>query len=311
MRVIFWGTPQAAAPSLEAFVAADDVEVLAVVTNPDRPAGRGHKLRPSPVKAAALAAGLEVWQPNRPRELADRLAQADADVSAVVAFGAILPADVLATARHGFVNLHFSLLPAWRGAAPVPHALLAGDQEAGVTCFVLDPGMDTGPVLTRRATAVGAEESAGELVARLADLGAPVLVEAVRGLIAGSITPVPQDHEQATLAPKIHPDDAALDWTQPAAVLHRTVRAYQPLPGAHTTHGGQRLKVHGARVTGDRGAPGTVVRLDETGPVVATGQGGLLLVEVQPAGRPRMAGPDFVNGYRPLGTRLGGPPEGG
>lgn len=306
MRVVFWGTPQAAVPALRALAGASGVEVVAVVTNPDRPAGRGHEARPPPVKVAATAAGIEAWQPARPRDVTERLLAADADVCAVVAYGAILPADVLGAARHGFVNLHFSLLPAWRGAAPVPHALLAGDQATGVTCFVLDEGMDTGPVLTTATTRIGAGEDAGQLVARLAELGAPVLVDAVRGLVDGTLTPRPQNHELATYAPKIHPDDARLDWTQPAERLARAVRAFQPAPGAHTTLRERRLKVHRARAVGGGGAPGEVVGAGHAGPVVACGAGALRLEEVQPSGKPRMSGRDFVNGYQPLGQLLGG-----
>ena len=307
MRIVFWGTPQPAVPSLEAFVAADDVEVVAVVTNPDRPAGRGHKLQPSPVKKAALAAGLDVWQPAKPSELIDDLLAADVDACAVVAYGAILPPKVLQVPAHGFVNLHFSLLPRWRGAAPVNHALLAGDERMGVTCFVLDAGMDTGPVLSMSETDVQPDETAGDLVARLADLGGPVLVNAVRGLVAGTLEPKEQDHDRATLAPKISPADARIDWGRPAADIERAVRAYQPMPGAHTTLHSERLKVHRSEPAGDgdRAAPGTVVHADADGPVVACGDGALRLTQVQPAGKPRMAGGDFVNGYRPQGAVLG------
>jgi methionyl-tRNA formyltransferase len=291
---------------LRALVDAGDVEVVAAVTNPDRPAGRGHQLRPPPVKVAATAAGIEVWQPAAPRDVADLLRAADADACAVVAYGAILPADVLGAVRHGFVNLHFSLLPAWRGAAPVPHALLAGDQTTGVTCFVLDERMDTGPLLTTASTPVRAGEDAGQLVARLAELGAPVLVDAVRGLVDGTLTPQPQNHDLATYAPKIRPDDARLDWTEPAERLARAVRAFQPSPGAHTSMRERRLKVHRASAVGGGGAPGQVVGADDAGAVVACGAGALRLEEVQPAGKPRMTGGDFVNGYQPLGQVLGG-----
>jgi methionyl-tRNA formyltransferase len=305
MRIAFLGTPEAAVPSLAALLAADGVEVAAVVTNPDRPSGRGYKLTPPPVKVLATEAGLPVWQPEKPREVLSRLQALRLDAAAVVAYGALLPEDVLAAGGRGFVNLHFSLLPAWRGAAPVQAALLAGDAETGISCFVLEKGMDTGPVLTAARTPVGAEETAGELTARLAQLGAPVLVAAVGGRGDGTLTPRPQDHARATLAPKVTPEQARLDWSRPAAELARAVRAFNPVPGAHTMLEGQRLKVHRARVTdAEAGAPGEVVRLDDDGPVVATGEGGLALTEVQPAGRPRMPGPAFVNGYHPLGRTL-------
>lgn len=309
MRVAFFGTPQPAVPALEALVAAPDIDVACVVTNPDRPAGRGQQPAPPPVKAIAEWAGLVVWQPERPREVIRGLDALELDAAAVVAYGALLPADVLGTARHGFVNLHFSLLPAWRGAAPVTHSILHGDAETGVTCFLLDEGMDTGPVLVAEPTAVGEQETAGELTTRLAELGAPLLVDALHGLVAGRLTPTPQEHDNASYAPKIAPEDAELDWTRPAVELSRAVRAFNPVPGAYTELGGARLKIHRARVldseaeTGDE--PGTVVGTDERAPVVACGRGTLRLDEVQPAGKARMPGSAFANGYRPVGDRLG------
>lgn len=304
MRVVFFGTPEAAVPSLRAFLTAPGVEVAAVVTNPDRPSGRGHRLTPPPVKALAERAGVPVWQPAKPGEILDDLAALEVDACAVVAYGSLLPRSLLDAGGRGFVNLHFSLLPAWRGAAPVQAALLAGDKVTGVTCFVLEAGMDTGPVLASAATAIGPDETAGELVARLADLGAPVLVDAVSALVDGLVKPVAQDHERATYAPKIGPEDARLDWSRDAAALARAVRAFNPVPGAHTTFRGDRLKVHRARQADAAGVPGAVVTLADDGPVVACGTGALTLTEVQPAGRPRMAGPDFANGYRPLGEHL-------
>lgn len=299
----FLGTPAAAVPALRAFVAAADMTVAAVVTNPDRPAGRGHRLTPPPVKVVAEEAGLAVWQPDKPREILDDLAALAVDACAVVAYGSLLPADVLAAGGAGFVNLHFSLLPAWRGAAPVAHSLLHGDTETGVSCFVLEVGMDTGPVLLTERTAIRDGETAGELTARLAEIGAPLLVAAVRGLVGGSLRRQAQDHDRATYAPKIGAEDARLDWSRPAGVLADAVRAYNPMPGAHTTYQGQRLKVHRATAVDGSGAPG-VVAVGADGPVVACGQDALRLDEVQPAGRPRMAGRDFANGYHPDGHRL-------
>lgn len=307
VRVAFFGTPDAAVPSLSALLDDPRVAVELVVTNPDRPSGRGHAVTAPPVRTVADDAGVPVRQPTKIGEVRDELAALRPDVCAVVAYGKILPADVLAVARHGFVNLHFSLLPAHRGAAPVPAAILAGDRVTGVTCFVLDEGMDTGPVLVTRETAVGPTETAGELVDRLAVLGAPLLVDAVVGLVDGTLTPRPQDDARATYAPKIAPADAEIDWTMPAERLDRQVRAYQPVPGAHTTFAGDRLKVHRARIVPGDGPAGTVVAVDDrTGaPVVACGVEALRLDEVQPAGRRRMSGADFVNGYQPLGETLG------
>ena len=306
MRIAFFGTPDAAVPSLEAFLADDGVDVAAVVTNPDRPSGRGHKLQPPPVKVAASAAGVTVLQPDRPREILDELRNLELDACAVVAYGSLLPTDVLEAGGRGFVNLHFSLLPAWRGAAPVQHSILAGDGRTGVTCFVLEAGMDTGPVLLTAETGIEPSETAGELVARLAVMGAPVLVNAVRGLVDGSLTPMPQDHDRATLAPKITPDDARVDWTGEALSVINAVRAFNPMPGAWTTLRGDRVKVHRVAAAEDdvAGEPGLVSAGDARGPVVACGSGGVVLLEVQPAGKPRMAGADFANGYRPVGERL-------
>lgn len=313
-RICFFGTPAAAVPALEACIADDRLEIVRVVTNPDRPSGRGHRLTPSPVKVAASAAGLEVWQPARPKTIGAELAALDLDACAIVAYGALLPADVLAAGGAGFVNLHFSLLPAWRGAAPVTHTLLAGDTETGVSCFVLDEGMDTGPVLTERRTPVGEEETAGALTERLAVLGAGALVDAVVGLVAGTLTPQPQPEQGASYAPKVTPEDARLDWTQPAGSLARAVRAFNPMPGAHTTLAAGRLKVHRAAVVpagpptpgGQR--PGTVTALDaDTGaPIVRCGHDTLRLDTVQPAGKQAMSGAAFAHGYRPLGEVLGG-----
>jgi methionyl-tRNA formyltransferase len=310
VRIAFFGTPEPAVPSLEALLADAEVDLAAVVSNPDRPRGRGHKLAASPVKAAALAAGVPVWQPARAREILQELRALEVDACAVVAYGSILPPDVLAAGGRGFVNLHFSLLPAWRGAAPVQHSLLAGDEVTGVSCFVLDEGMDTGPVLCTRAVPIAAGETAGELVTRLSRLGAPLLVEAVKGVVTGTLVAQPQDHGRATYAPKISPEQAALDWTRDASGLERAVRAFNPVPGAHTELDGTRLKIHRSQVVPLRQAPekvppGTVVRLDADGPVVACGRDALRLEEVQPAGRPRMSGGAFANGYRPAGRRLG------
>jgi methionyl-tRNA formyltransferase len=307
VRIAFFGTPAPAVPALEALLADPRVDVPLVVTNPDRPRGRGHELAAPPVKEVALRAGLQVAQPSKAAEVLDQLAAAAVDASAVVAFGQILPKRLLAVPRHGFVNLHFSLLPAWRGAAPVPATILHGDRETGVTCFVLDEGMDTGPVLLTRRTQVGPTETAGELVSRLAVMGAPLLVEAVTGLVDGTLAPTPQDDAAATYAPKVSPQDAQIDWTAPAELVERSVRAYQPVPGAHTAFAGARLKIHTARIVPGQDDPGMVIAIDDrTGaPVVACGREALRLDEVQPAGKRRMSGAAFANGYQPLGERLG------
>lgn len=309
MRIVFLGTPHVAVPSLRALAAADDVEIAAVVTNPDRPRGRSREPRPPPVKVAAGDLGLTVWQPQRPAEIVDDLAALGLDAGAVVAYGAILRPEVLATAGHGLVNLHFSLLPRWRGAAPVQHAIRAGDEVTGLTTFVLDEGMDTGPILEQREVPIGPDETAGELLERLAELGAPQLVRGVRRLAAGD-RPRPQPDEGVTLAPKIDRDDVAIDWSGGARDVVNLVRSANPSPGAHTTFRGRSLKVWRARTagtTGSNGEPGTVVGTDDDGPVVRAGDGVVVLTEVQPAGKAAMDGTSFVNGYQPeAGERLGG-----
>lgn len=306
MRVVFMGTPEVAVPSLQALLDADDVEVVAVVTNPDRARGRSKRPQPPPVKVAAEAAGIEVWQPGKAREMLDDLRAAAPDACAVVAYGALLPADVLEAGGAGFVNLHFSLLPRWRGAAPVQHALRAGDTTTGVTTFVLDEGMDTGPILRQVEVDVDPDESAGELLDRLAELGGPVLVDSLRDLVGG-VTPQPQADDGATLAPKITPDDVALDLSAPARQVADLVRSASPAPGAHTTIDGRRFKVYRAVPTdGPGGAPGELVAFEDDGPVVACGQGHVRLEVVQPEGKARMDAAAWVNGYRPaLHTRLG------
>ncbi|MDX1657868.1 MAG: methionyl-tRNA formyltransferase [Nitriliruptorales bacterium] len=306
-RIAFWGTPEVAVPALEGFVRAPDFEVAAVVTNPDRPKGRSRTPVAPPVKEAALRHDLEVWQPERPREILDRLRALDLDASAVVAYGAILPADVLAASGAGFVNLHFSLLPRWRGAAPVQHAIRAGDSTTGVTTFVLDEGMDTGPILEQEEVRIRPDETAGDLLHRLAEIGAPILVDSLRRWLDG-MEPVPQPTEGATIASKIDRDDVAIDWEASADEVANLVRSANPAPGAHTSFRGDPLKVWGATPMPDAtaDAPGTVVRTESDGPVIATGEGAVRLDEVQPAGKSRMRGGDFVNGYQPdVGERLG------
>jgi methionyl-tRNA formyltransferase len=313
MRIAFLGTPEVAVPSLDALVAAEDIEVAVVLCNPDRPKGRSRTPVPPPVKVAAEQHGIEVWQPAKPREVLEPFRALQVDACAVVAYGALLPVDVLAAGGAGFVNLHFSLLPRWRGAAPVQHALRAGDPTSGVTTFVLDEGMDTGPVLRRVEVPIRPDEGAGALLARLAEVGAPVLVESLRALHAGEV-PVAQPSEGATLAPKIHPEDVALDLHRPAAELANLVRSADPAPGAHTSFRGARLKVFRARPVTDAdeaddgAAPGTVLATDREGILIACGEDALLLTEVQPAGKPRMAAGAYANGARiDVGERFGTP----
>jgi methionyl-tRNA formyltransferase len=316
VRIVFLGTPEVAVPALEALVAADDVEIVAVITNPDRPKGRSKQPVPPPVKVAAEAHGLPVWQPVKPIEVVDDLAALDVDACAIVAYGALLPRRVLDAGGRGFVNLHFSLLPRWRGAAPVQHAIRAGDSVTGVTCFVLDEGMDTGPVLAAEEVQIARDDTSGSLLARLADVGAPVLLDALRQLVGGT-PPVPQPEEGATLAPKITPEDTVIDWSASAVAITDLVRSADPAPGAHTIFRGKRLKVWSVRpvdpvqdgADGPAAAaatPGEVVAVGKRAAVVACADGAVELLAVQPEGKGRVDGAAFVNGQRPeLGERLG------
>lgn len=313
VRIAFLGTPGVAVPPLQRLAGDDRVEVEVVITNPDRPRGRSGSPRPPAVKVAATELGIDVWQPERPAEVVDDLRALDLDAAAVVAYGALLRPEVLDSTAHGFVNLHYSLLPRWRGAAPVQHAIAAGDDVTGLTTFVLDEGMDTGPVLLTREVEIGADATSGDLFDELNALGADALVESVVGLVDGSLTPQPQDDAGATLAPKISTEDVRIDWTRRADEVSALVRSANPRPGAHTTWRGERCKVWLAlvadAVTGSAAAgaaPGEVVDTTDDGPVVACGRGAVVLHVVQPANRPRQSGRDFVNGQQPDdGERFG------
>lgn len=296
------GTPDFAVPSLDALVEAG-LAPVAVVTVPDKPAGRGMKLQTSAVKQAAERHGLPVLQPEGLRDpafVADLQALAP-DVIAVVAFR-ILPPEVYGTARLGAFNLHGSLLPAYRGAAPIARALMDGVAETGITTFLLKPSVDTGDVILRVATPVGPDETAGDVHDRLAEVGADAVVETVRRLAAGTAAPEAQDDERASPAPKLSREVARMDWAQPARRVHDHVRALSPFPGAWTTWRGETLKVLRTVVdaeTGDVGAPGEIVRADG-GPagalVVACAHGAVRLVEVQREGRKRMPASAFLAG---------------
>ena len=284
-------------PSLRALLASD-IDVPLVVTNPDRPAGRKLELHAPPVKEAAMQAGVEVIQPDKARdpEFQERIREARPDVAAVVAYGKILPVDLLSIPRLGFVNLHFSLLPAYRGAAPVQRAVMDGVAETGATIMLLTEGMDEGPILAMEPTRVGANETAGELGARLARDGAPLLVRTLRAYEAGEVRPREQDHALASYAPKITTDEARVDWARPAQRIHDLVRGLNPAPGAWTTFRGTRLKVLRTEVASDGGGrPGEVL----ADGLVAAGEGALRLVEVKPAGKRAMTAEEMFRGLRP------------
>lgn len=302
MKIGFAGTPAFAAHVLQALVDAGTTIPL-VLTQPDRPRGRGQQVAASPVKELAERHALPVLQPATLATDAAReeLEAHDLDVLVVAAYGLILPAAVLRWPRHGCVNVHASLLPRWRGAAPIQRALLAGDTETGITLMQMDAGLDTGPMLDVVRLSIDARETAGSLELQLAALGARMLVAWLRRLAAGnSGTPTPQPTSGATYASKIRKDEASIDWTAPAEAIDRHVRAFDPAPGAATLWSGAGVKVWRARPAATRpppaGAPGTVLATDAAAIVVACGDGALALAELQPAGGRRMSAAAFAAG---------------
>lgn len=316
LRVAFMGTPDFALPTLEAVIAAGHT-VVGVVTRPDRPAGRGRAIRQSPVKLTAQAFGLPVWQGEglEPKvKLAGLLREWEADVALVVAYGVILPADALAGPRLGCINLHASLLPDYRGPAPIQRVIMDGRSVTGVTVMRMDAGVDTGDIIAQREVPIGANDDAGSLHDRLATAGAGLIVHALDLLATGRAAPRPQPTGRFRPAPRLVAADEAIDWRRPAAEIDRQVRALAPVPGAFTSFGGKRVKILAvkpespdvadpavpapAAVAAGERLPGQVIGLDRGAPIVAAGAGVLVLRVLQPAGGARMVGPDFVNGYR-------------
>lgn len=297
MRIVFFGTPEFAVPSLRALL-RERFTIAGVVTQPDKPQGRSHStLVPPPVKQLAEAEGLPVLQPVRP--VGDlflaALRRLEPDLGIVVAYGHILRREVLTLPPRGMINVHASLLPRFRGAAPVQHAILSGDRETGVSIMQLEEGMDSGPVIHRAATPIGPSETAGELAERLAELGASALVEALSLLTAGLARPYPQDAASATYAPKIDRESARLRWQRDAPALARQVRAFDPAPGAWTTLRDSPLKLFSAEPAAGGGEPGVVISAGER-LVVACGGGVLSVAEVQPSGRTRLPVDAWVRG---------------
>ena len=307
-RLVFMGTPDFAVPLVEA--CSQLGELVAVVTQPDRPKGRGNDLAAPPVKQWAQAQGIPVWQPVKVKtgEFEAQLRAAQADVAVVAAYGRILPPGVLAAPRLGCLNLHASLLPKLRGAAPIQWAVAHGESETGVCLMQMEAGLDTGPVLARRALPILATDTGGSLHDRLSVLGRALLEAELPRFLRGELTPVAQEHAQHTLAPIIEKEQGRLDWARPAAELERRVRAFDPWPGTFTRLEGKHLKVLRADlVAGKAGAPpGIVIGADAQGLVVACGEGALQVTELQLEGRRRMSAGDFVAGQRlALGTALG------
>ena len=331
MKVIFFGTPQFSVPTLERLLNRSEFEVLGVVTQPDKRRGRGKKVTPSPVKALAIARNLPVWQPKRLKkapETLDRLRLAGAEVFVVVAYGQILSTDVLEMPDRGCVNVHGSILPKYRGAAPIQWCLVRGESVTGITTMLMDPGMDTGPMLEKVLTPIGLLDNADDLARRLADLGGDLLVDTLLKLDRGTLEPVAQDDAQATYAPLIRKDDYRLDWSRPAIEVHNRVRGFypnctvtfreQPLKVIATAPLGSpywsqlpeeiaRLEREWETLSSQTAQPGEVVRVaKKLGAIVQTGDGLLLLRELQLAGKKAQSGWDFANGTRlEAGERFG------
>lgn len=315
MNIIFAGTPDFAAVHLQALLDSDHT-VIAVYTQPDRPAGRGKKLLASPVKQLALSHDIPVYQPQSLRDQADQeeLAALGADIMVVVAYGLILPQAVLDTPRLGCINVHASLLPRWRGAAPIQRAVEAGDSHSGVAIMQMEAGLDTGPVLVERRCDITERDTGGSLHDKLAELGGPALIEALAQLASGVAKPVTQDDATANYANKISKEEARIDWQRPAQELQRQIRAFNPFPVCWTTYseskGEQRLRIYSASL--ERGChsdtPGTILASDDEGILVACGREALRLQVLQLPGKKALPTAEILKGYRALftpGTQLG------
>ena len=301
MRVVFAGTPEPAVPSLQALLDSHH-DVIAVVTRPDAPSGRGRTLTASPIAELAARHGIETLKPARPSEpeFMARLSELAPDCCPVVAYGALIPQSVLDIPRIGWINLHFSLLPAWRGAAPVQHAIKAGDEITGATTFLLEAGMDTGPVFGHITDAIGPHDTSGDLLQRLSVTGAELLVRTLDGIESGELVAVPQIEEGVSLAPKVLVDDAKVDWTHPALAIDRLIRSCTPAPGAWTTFRDERLKLGAVTLEAEVTdlAPGQL-RVSKQAVLVGTGSCAVALGQVQPIGKKPMGWKDWVNGARP------------
>lgn len=299
MRLVFAGTPRFAECALAALVEAGH-EVASVLTQPDRKAGRGMQPAASPVKSFALKRGLDLLQPVKPNEVAmiEQLRALAPEVLVVAAYGLILPRALLDLGRRGAINIHASLLPRWRGAAPIQRAILAGDRETGITLMQMDEGLDTGAMLAQRSLSIATDETAGSLHDRLATLGAQMIVQLLRDLESATVSPSPQPAEGVTYARKIEKSEAVLDWSKPNAELDREVRAFNPFPGSRSTIDGVEVKVWRAHCLDLRGAPGQVLAAGDDGLVVSCGDGALVLTELQRAGAKRLGAREFLSGHR-------------
>ena len=306
-RIVFAGTPEFSVPPLRALLASGH-KVVGVYSQPDRPAGRGRKLTPGPVKEVAVDAGIPVFQPANFKDPAAvaALAALDADLMVVVAYGLLLPRAVLDAPRVGCVNIHASVLPRWRGAAPIQRAVLAGDAVSGVTIMQMEEGLDTGPMYLVEEVALSEDETGGSLHDRLSVLGAEALMKALPGILDGTLKPQKQDDARACYAKKLDKAEAVIDWTKSAADIERQVRAFNPWPVAQTLFEDANLRIwRGYAVKGVGGAPGMVMNADRNGIDVATGDGLLRVTELQVPGKRAMAARDFINANSIQGTVLG------
>ncbi|MEV6527539.1 methionyl-tRNA formyltransferase [Longispora sp. NPDC051575] len=311
MRLVFAGTPEVAVPALDAIAADGQHEILAVLTRPDAPAGRGKKLHRSPVGAWADERGIEVLTPAKPREpeFLERLRALAPDCVPVVAYGALVPQVALDIPARGWINLHFSLLPAWRGAAPVQHAVWHGDEVTGACVFQLEAGLDTGPVFGTLTETIRPKDTSGDLLGRLALSGGELLVQVLHGIAADALRAVPQPGDGVSLAPKITVEDAGVVWSEPAFAVDRRIRACTPAPGAWTTFRGERIKLAPVTVAGEPLAPGEI-SVQKNNVYVGTGTTSVLLGEVRAQGKKAMEAGAWARGVRiEAGERLGGPPS--
>ena len=310
MRILFCGTPQFAVPTLKHLLAQSEFELLAVITQPDRRRDRGYQISPPPMKEVALAANLPVHQPEKIRapEVQELLQSYSPDFIVIIAYGQIIPARLLTIPKFGWINLHASLLPKYRGAAPINWAIVNGETRTGLTTMRIDAGMDTGDILLQQELAIGATETAPELATRLSEAGPPLIAETLRGLAAGKITPRPQGHSQATLAPLLKRDDGRIDWNRPAQEVYNRMRGFTPWPGSHTVFREHSCHLWGEPVSNKKSdaPPGTLLPEDDNLFVVCGNATVLRLSAVQLEGRKRVTALEFVNGARSkAGERFG------
>lgn len=300
MNIVFAGTPQFALPSLDAIFQSEH-QLLAIYTQPDRPAGRGHKLQPSPIKLWALEHELPVYQPTnfKPQENINDLAALSPDIMIVIAYGLILPRSILEIPKYGCINVHASLLPQWRGASPIQHAILNNDTESGITIMQMDSGMDTGDILATISCPIEHQDTAGTLHDKLAQLAPTVLLNILNQITKEKLTPEPQNNAMATYAPKINKEDASIDWQQSAVHIDCQIRAFNPWPIAYTHANGETIRIHQARTlnTPCGEAPGTILAINKEGIQVATGQHVLLIETLQFAGGKVLKVADWLNAH--------------